>query len=229
MLSQKWAERKRRILIITPSNLRKQWYQELQDKFFLPSRILETKSYNRAKRAGEANPFHGNEIVICSYQFARLKADDLQAIYWNLVVIDEAHRLRNVYKPANVIARTLRDALADKPELLLTAELTFDYSNHPTRISVLDAINGKAGVLTATLLTIEALDQIEDYLIISGVADDGVRLDEEQAQRLLTVSAKVNDASRGGWRPAPTVTPKRTKIVPLIGAFKKVSTKNKKT
>jgi len=121
VLSQKWAERKRRILIITPSNLRKQWYQELQEKFFLPSRILETKSYNKAKRAGENNPFHANEIVLCSYQFARRKADDLRAIHWNLVVIDEAHRLRNVYKPANVIARTLRDALLDKPKLLLTA------------------------------------------------------------------------------------------------------------
>ena len=121
VLSQKWAERKRRILIITPSNLRKQWYQELQEKFFLPSRILETKSYNQAKRAGETNPFQSNEIVLCSYQFARRKADDLRAIHWNLVVIDEAHRLRNVYKPANVIARTLRDALIDKPKLLLTA------------------------------------------------------------------------------------------------------------
>lgn len=28
VLSQKWAERKRRILIITPANLRKQWHQE---------------------------------------------------------------------------------------------------------------------------------------------------------------------------------------------------------
>ena len=28
---------KRRILVITPSNLRKQWYQELSEKFFLPS------------------------------------------------------------------------------------------------------------------------------------------------------------------------------------------------
>lgn len=37
LLSQKWAERKRKILIIAPANLRKQWSQELQDKFFLPS------------------------------------------------------------------------------------------------------------------------------------------------------------------------------------------------
>lgn len=121
VLSQKWAERKRRILIITPSNLRKQWYQELQEKFFLPSRILESRSYRQAEKAGELRPFASNELVICSYQFARSKAHELRSISWDLVVIDEAHRLRNVYKPGNVIARTLRDALRDAPKLLLTA------------------------------------------------------------------------------------------------------------
>jgi adenine-specific DNA-methyltransferase len=48
VLSQRWVERKRRILVIVPSNLRKQWYQELSEKFFLPFQILETKSYNDA-------------------------------------------------------------------------------------------------------------------------------------------------------------------------------------
>ena len=37
------------------------------------------------------------------------------------MVIDEAHHLRNVYKPANVIANTLKEALAGKDKLLLTA------------------------------------------------------------------------------------------------------------
>ena len=45
VLSQKWAERKRRILVIVPSNLRTQWYQELTEKFFLPCRILESRCY----------------------------------------------------------------------------------------------------------------------------------------------------------------------------------------
>ncbi|MDF9392589.1 SNF2-related protein [Methylococcus capsulatus] len=35
VISQRWAERRRRILIIVPANLRKQWHQELQDKFGL--------------------------------------------------------------------------------------------------------------------------------------------------------------------------------------------------
>ena len=121
VLSQKWAERKRRILIITPSNLRKQWFQEMAEKFFLPCRILEAKSYNAAIRQGKFRPFEVPEIVICSYQFAKSKAGDVHAVPWDLVVIDEAHRLRNVYKPANVIANTLKLALAGKHKLLLTA------------------------------------------------------------------------------------------------------------
>ncbi len=43
VIAQKWAERKRKILIVVPSNLRKQWNQELLEKFYLPSQILETK------------------------------------------------------------------------------------------------------------------------------------------------------------------------------------------
>jgi adenine-specific DNA-methyltransferase len=122
VISQKWAERKRRILVITPSNLRKQWHQELNEKFFLPCTILESKSYNAAIRKGDFRPFDTRDVVvICSYQFARGKAADVQAAPWDLVVIDEAHRLRNVYKPSNVIASTLKKALAQRHKLLLTA------------------------------------------------------------------------------------------------------------
>ncbi|MBP7778280.1 MAG: DEAD/DEAH box helicase family protein [Acidobacteria bacterium] len=122
VLAQRWAERKRRVLVITPSNLRKQWHQELTDKFFLPCRILEAKSYNEAIKAGQFRPFEADgHVVICSYQFARNKAADVHKTAWDLVVMDEAHRLRNVYKPSNVIANTLKQALASAPKLLLTA------------------------------------------------------------------------------------------------------------
>lgn len=122
VVSQRWAERKRRILIITPANLRKQWHQELTEKFFLSCRILEARSYNEAAKQGNPRPFEdAGNVVICSYQFARSKAADVQAVPWDLVVIDEAHRLRNVYKPSNVIANTLKQALAAAPKLMLTA------------------------------------------------------------------------------------------------------------
>ena len=122
VLSQRWAERKRRILVITPANLRKQWHQELTEKFFLPCRILETKPYNEAIKQGNFKPFEVKDtIVICSYHFARSKASDVATTPWDLVVIDEAHRLRNVYKPSNVIANTLKLALQERHKLLLTA------------------------------------------------------------------------------------------------------------
>src|SRR5215475_4723873 len=78
VLSQRWAERKRRILVITPANLRKQWHQEMQEKFFLPCTILEARSYNEAIKRGNFRPFEANDtITICSYQFARSKAADV--------------------------------------------------------------------------------------------------------------------------------------------------------
>jgi SNF2 family DNA or RNA helicase len=121
LLSQRWAERKRNLLIIVPANLRKQWNQELSDKFFLPSVILETRTFNEQIKKGNLNPFERDEIVICSYHFARSKDVYIQQVKWNLVVIDEAHRLRNVYKPANRIANAIKNAVAPFPKILLTA------------------------------------------------------------------------------------------------------------
>ncbi len=129
LIAQRWAERKRRILIITPANLRKQWHQELSDKFDLTARIFEAKSFAKSAEnalntgvfSAQKNPFDGANITICSYQFAARRAKEIEAITWDLVVIDEAHRLRNVYKTDNKTARTLQKALAHAPKVLLTA------------------------------------------------------------------------------------------------------------
>ena len=122
VIAQRWAERKRRILIITPANLRKQWHQELQDKFSLQALILEAKNYKELVKSGNKQPFEqASRVLICSYQFAKTKADDLRRVPWDLVVMDEAHRLRNVYKPSNVIGKALKNALAHAFKVLLTA------------------------------------------------------------------------------------------------------------
>jgi superfamily II DNA/RNA helicase len=121
LLSQRWAERRKRLLIIAPSTLRKQWNQELQEKFFLPSMILETRSFNEEVKKGNLNPFNQGEVVICSYHFARAKDAYIRQVNWDLVVVDEAHHLRNVYKPANRIANTVKAAIFHAPKLLLTA------------------------------------------------------------------------------------------------------------
>ncbi|WP_044895247.1 SNF2-related protein [Bacillus alveayuensis] len=122
IISQLWAERKRHILVIVPPPLRKQWNQELWEKFYIPSIILESKNFNEMVRLGHKNPFlQQDQIVITSYQYARNKADMLQKVPWDLIVFDEAHRMRNVYKKSNKIGRTLRAATAGYPKILLTA------------------------------------------------------------------------------------------------------------
>jgi adenine-specific DNA-methyltransferase len=122
VITQRWAERKRRILLVLPATLRKQWQQELLDKFSLPAVILESKTYNAAVRSGNTTPFEPKDsVVVCSYHFAAAKADEVKRVPWDLVVIDEAHRLRNVYKTSSKIALAISEATAHASKLLLTA------------------------------------------------------------------------------------------------------------
>ncbi len=122
VISQRWAERKRHILIVVPAALRTQWQQELLDKFFLPSLVLERRAWNKLQAKGTPNPFDiADRIVICSYHFAAANTGAVASVPWDLVVIDEAHRLRNVYKPKNKTAKAIAEATAHAPKLLLTA------------------------------------------------------------------------------------------------------------
>lgn len=122
LLSQKWAEGKKKILIICPSSLRKQWVNELEDKFYLKAEVLDNISYNKQAKSGIKNPFdYGHTIKICSYQFARKRAEEIQLTSWDLVVLDEAHYLRNAYKYGNVTAQTIQNAIRDYKKVLLTA------------------------------------------------------------------------------------------------------------
>ena len=121
LLAQRWAERRRRLLVICPANLRKQWSQELADKFYLPSVILETRTFNEAVKRGNLNPFQQDAVIICSFQFARSKETYVRQSGWELVVIDEAHRLRNVYKQSNKVAQAIKQAVEPFQKVLLTA------------------------------------------------------------------------------------------------------------
>ncbi len=122
VLAQYWAERKRKIILIVPASLRMQWRQELEDKFYIDSIIMESKEFNHLRKNGSINPFEvSNKVVICSYDFASRKAQELKAVNWDLVIMDEAHRLRNVYKNSNITGNKLKKAFGGKKKLLLTA------------------------------------------------------------------------------------------------------------
>lgn len=121
VLCQYWAERKRNLLVVTPASLRKQWAMELSEKFNLSSTVLDAKTYKDRQKLGVPNPFKDKQIIICSMHFAASRAEELKEIAWDLVVIDEAHKLRNAYRESNRLGQRIRWATEDCKKLLLTA------------------------------------------------------------------------------------------------------------
>jgi hypothetical protein len=121
VLCQYWAERRRRLLVVCPASIRKQWSLELEEKFNLPTLVLDAPAYRLAQRSGNPEPFLTPHIVITSFNFASRMQGELRAVPWDLVVIDEAHKLRNAYRASNKMGQRLRWALEDRQKLLLTA------------------------------------------------------------------------------------------------------------
>lgn len=121
VLCQLWTERNRRLLVICPASIRKQWSLELEEKFNLPTRIIDAANYREAKKAGNPAPFLDDAVIITSINFASVMQTDVRAVGWDLVVIDEAHRLRGAYRPSNRMGQRIRWAIEDRRKLLLTA------------------------------------------------------------------------------------------------------------
>lgn len=124
VVCQYWAERRRRLLVICPASLRKQWAQELHDKFAVPTTVVDAVSL-RKQSAGDMlatlQRLMGKAVVIMSYQFAAKLEAELRAVPWDVVVIDEAHKLRNAHRASNRTGQALKRALQGRKKLLLTA------------------------------------------------------------------------------------------------------------
>lgn len=116
VITQYWSERRRRILIIAPSSLRQQWQQELYEKFLIPSSLMDSNSKARLLNNGQST-----EVLICSYEFAQRHEQSLIR-EWDLVVMDEAHRLRNYWNGKVKIANAISHIVAgSRKTVLLTA------------------------------------------------------------------------------------------------------------
>lgn len=121
VISQYWAERKRKILIISPSSLRQQWSQELLEKFFLPSMLIDSLSLKLHKKEHGASQLQSDGIFICSYEYANSNTQLLQC-GWDLVVADEAHKLRNFWTGRAKVASSIAEIFKwSQKVLLLTA------------------------------------------------------------------------------------------------------------
>ena len=105
------------ILLIMPSSLRKQWQIELDEKFGIESKVLDSSNFEDYKLSSKKK----NNVVMVSYNFASQKKDYLATIAWDLCVFDEAHRMRNVYKNGNKMASAIYELTKKIPKIMLTA------------------------------------------------------------------------------------------------------------
>lgn len=121
VMAQYWAERQRRIIVVCPAVLRRQWAAELEEKFNLPSQVLDARTWNAQRKEGVVDPFDQQIISIVSYNFAARMADKLSLIPWDLVIIDEAHRLRNAHRESHRTGQAIKKAFGSQKKLLLTA------------------------------------------------------------------------------------------------------------
>ncbi|WP_144779938.1 SNF2-related protein [Marinobacter maritimus] len=121
VLAQYWAERRRRLIVVCPAALRKQWANELAEKFHLPSQVLDARTYKELRKQGIADPFDQPGVNVMSYNFAAKMSDKLRLTPWDLVVFDEAHKLRNAHRESHRTGQAIKEAFGACNKLLLTA------------------------------------------------------------------------------------------------------------
>ena len=99
----------RRVLVLTPASLRRQWSEEMQEKFSLPFEIVDRLSTEKLRRrmGMDANPWRSFSRVVASYHYLRQPdvmeqfraACDHQTregsphLPWDLLIVDECHNL----------------------------------------------------------------------------------------------------------------------------------------
>jgi superfamily II DNA or RNA helicase len=108
-----------KILIVCPKLLGPQWQEELQTKFSIPGQIAT------GRKLIATHP-EGVGAVITTYHSARLYLDKIPEDRFEMLVLDEAHKLRNLYgvDPPPQVAVRFRDALEKRRfryVLMLTA------------------------------------------------------------------------------------------------------------
>jgi len=99
----------RRVLILAPKNVSRQWWDELRGKFSLPAYLLKPGKPNILVAPDEkdipvlGNPFDAVDLIVASWHYARgrkgYEPELFKAKSFDLVVIDEAHAARITRSP----------------------------------------------------------------------------------------------------------------------------------
>jgi superfamily II DNA or RNA helicase len=113
----------KRILIVTPANLTFQWQRELKDRFRENFEIIRGDIL-RANYG--SNPWQEKNQVVTSVSWASIQEDANQSLLratWDLVIVDEAHKMSAYDDEHKTYAYQLGEALSERTDhfLLTTA------------------------------------------------------------------------------------------------------------
>lgn len=107
----------RKMLLIIPSSLCRQWQIELYEKFAMEAAIVDRQNLENYHTEVSKEL----SVVIVSYNFAAGNVTLLSNVKWDLVIFDEAHKLRNVHKAGSKQAERILQLTKGIPKLMLTA------------------------------------------------------------------------------------------------------------
>lgn len=113
----------KRTLIVTPANLSFQWQREMKDKFRENFEVLRGEVL-RANYG--SNPWQEKNQVVTSVSWvSRIEdaKDSLLRSHWDLVIVDEAHKMSAYSSDKKTLAYQLGEALSERTDhyLLMTA------------------------------------------------------------------------------------------------------------
>lgn len=130
------------------------------------------------------NPFPGENIHPGPYLILRTKDDKRKTEI-------EIAENTNVYRIGHPLAQRIVEAC--KNTNLPAREITFDYTNTPTKITLLEELSGKTGWLQASLFSVTSFDS-EEHILLSGFTNDGKELDAEICQKFFSILAQEGKA-----------------------------------
>jgi hypothetical protein len=76
--------------------------------------VLDASTWHKLRYGGICDPLDGDVISVMSIHFAAHMEAQLAAVPWDLVVIDEAYKLRNAHHKSHETGQALKRALAGR-------------------------------------------------------------------------------------------------------------------
>jgi hypothetical protein len=128
------------------------------------------------------NPFPDEKIHSGPYMILKAEEGKKKS---DTIIPDDT----NIYRIGHKLAQRILTACKQQPTPL--KEIVFDYTNTPTKITLLEQYIGKTGWMEIEHLTIQSFEN-EDYLLLACISEDGIIIDKETAERLFSLIAREN-------------------------------------